>query len=102
MSVAGRALVEQLDIRRQHQAGQLVPDLTARPLEADEITLKCKGDMTVSLEPDGSILGLARQTRSEQWFSSRDLLVFFTRFVSLSHTISGTFSMSRFLFLCSN
>lgn len=40
----------------QHHTGQPFPDLTARSFEADTITLKCKGDMTVSSEPDGSIL----------------------------------------------
>lgn len=49
---------------KKHQAGRLLPDLTARSFEDDEITLKCKGDATVSSEPDGSILGLARQELS--------------------------------------
>lgn len=49
---------------KQHHTGRLFPDLTARSFEADKITLKCKGDMTVSSEPDGSILSLARQDRS--------------------------------------
>lgn len=49
---------------RKHHAGQLRPDLTARSFEDDKITLKCKGDATVSSEPDGSILGLARQELS--------------------------------------
>lgn len=49
---------------KQHHTGRLSPDLTARSFEADKITLKCKGDMTVSSEPDGSILRLARQDLS--------------------------------------
>lgn len=49
---------------RKHHAQQLLPDLTARSFEDDKITLKCKGDATVSSEPDGSILGLARQELS--------------------------------------
>lgn len=40
----------------QRHASRSFPDLTARSFEADTITLKCKGDMTVSSEPDGSIL----------------------------------------------
>lgn len=49
---------------KKHHAGPLLPDLTARSFEDDKITLKCKGDATVSSEPDGSILGLARQELS--------------------------------------
>lgn len=49
---------------RSHHAGQLLPDLTARSFEDDKITLKCKGDATVSPEPDGSMVGLARQELS--------------------------------------
>lgn len=49
---------------KQHHPGSLFPDLTARSFEADKITLKCKGDMTVSSKPDGSIVSLACQDLS--------------------------------------
>lgn len=49
---------------KNHHTYQLFPDLTARSFEADKITLKCKGDVTVSSEPDGSILSLACQDLS--------------------------------------
>lgn len=88
---------------KQHHTWRLLPDLTARSFEDDEITLKCKGDMTVSSEPDGSILSLVL---SVSWAVVRQPCLFFSdavRFwnrLSLSGTMSGMLSMSRFPFLC--
>lgn len=72
---------------KKHHAGPLLPDLTARSFEDDKITLKCKGDATVSSEPDGSILGLARQE-----LSSGAAAIFFLFF-------SPPFMLAFFLFL---
>lgn len=85
----------------QRHTDQVVPDLTARSFEADKITLKCKGDMTVSSEPDGSILSLAHQD-----LSSGSAAMFVRRRLdnrlSLSATMSAMLSISRFPFLCCN
>lgn len=71
---------------KQHHTGWLFPDLTARSFEADKITLKCKGDMTVSSEPDGSILCLARQDLSSGSAAMFDAAVFE---ISMSGTVQS-------------
>lgn len=66
---------------KKHHTELLFPDLTARSFEDDKITLKCKGDVTVSSEPDGSILGLARQELSS---GSAAMIFFFFFFFILA------------------